>query len=164
MKHIPILTIVVLLTLACRFFGLGGTTIVSSDLDPYKGQVATLLPKEAGDSVIKFKLDSSQPTSFPGAKEAVKADYTMQAGSIGVKAQLTIVNFASRQEAEAAMQAFATSHNLTLENKTKNGKTVGKRLVYNDGKAIMWSNGSLQCLSFSDFAKTSSNLEDALQF
>jgi hypothetical protein len=113
--------------------------------------------------LIKFKLDTSQSDDLDGAQEAVKANYTMQAGSISAPVVLQVANFASSREAAAAMQAFAEKHGLSLESKTKGG-TVGKRLTWADGKTIMWSNGSLQCLAHSDFPKTTSNLEEALPF
>jgi hypothetical protein len=132
------------------------------DYDPYKGSVKDLLPKEASVGLINFKLDSSQSDDLDGAQEAVKATYTMQAGSISVPVVLQVANYASSQEAEAKMQAFADKHGLALEPTTKGGS--GKRLTWGDGKAIMWSNGSLQCLATSTFAKTTSNLEEALPF
>jgi hypothetical protein len=164
MKTISSLAPLLLLIFACRLCSLSGNTVVPSDLNPYKGAVQALLPKETSLGSIKFKLETSNNTDFQGATDAVKANYTMQAGSISVPAQLTVANFASSRNVEAAMQAFAKDHNLVLEPKIKNGTTVGKRLSYNGGKAIMWSNGSLQCLTFSDFPKTTSNLEEALAF
>ncbi len=128
-----------------------------------RGEV-NLLPNQPSVGLINFKLDSSQSDDLDGAQEAVKANYTMQAGSISVPVQLQVANFASAQEAKAAMQAFASKHNLSLESKTKSGTTVGQRLTWGDGKAIMWSNGSLQYLARSDFPKTTSNLEEALPF
>jgi hypothetical protein len=83
----------------------------------------------------------------------------MHASAISVPVILQVGNYASSQEAAAKMQAFAEKHGLVLE--TKSG---GKRLTWDDGKAIMWSNGSLQCLARSDFPKTTSNLEEALPF
>ena len=134
------------------------------DYDPYKGSVKDLLPKEPSVGAVHFKLDSSQSAEFPGATEAVKATYTLQVGSISVPAQLTVANFPSSRAAAAAVEAFASKHNFSLESKTKGGTTVGQRLIFGDGKTIMWSNGSLQCLASSDFAKTTSNLEEALPF
>jgi hypothetical protein len=133
------------------------------NLDPYKGSVKDLLPKEASVGLIKFKLGSSQSADFAGATDGVKANYTMQAGSISVPVELTVINFPSSRDAAAAVEAFANKHNLSLESKNKSG-TVGKRLTWDDGKTIMWSNGSLQCLARSDFPKTTSNLEEALPF
>jgi hypothetical protein len=98
-------------------------------------------------SLVKFKLDTSQSADFKGATEAVKANYTMQAGSISVPVQRQVANFSSSQEVGAAMQAFANEHNLVLEPKTKSGKTVGQRLTQDNGRLIMWSHGSLQCLA-----------------
>jgi hypothetical protein len=131
----------------------------SNNLDPYKGSLKALLPNQPSVGLINFKLDSSQNDDLDGAQEAVKANYTMQAGSISVPVVLQVGNYASSQEAEAKMQAFADKHGLVLE--TKKG---GKRLTWGDGKAIMWSNGSLQCLATSSFPKTTSNLEEALPF
>jgi len=67
--------------------------------------------------------------------------------------RLTVVSEMSSTE------AFADKHGLVLETKSD-----GKRLTWGDGKAIMWSHGSLQCLARSDFPKTTSNLEEALPF
>jgi hypothetical protein len=129
------------------------------DYNPYKGSLKDLLPNEPSVGLIKFKLDTSQSDDLDGAQEAVKANYTMHAGAISVPVILQVGNYASSQEAAAKMQAFAEKHGLVLE--TKSG---GKRLTWDDGKAIMWSNGSLQCLARSDFPKTTSNLEEALPF
>ena len=134
------------------------------DYDPYKGSVKDLLPNEPSVGLIKFKLDTSQSAEFDGATEGVKANYTMQAGSISVPVELTVANFPSSQDAAAALKAFADKHGLALETKTKSGTTVGQRLSWGDGKSIMWSNGSLQCLATSSFAKATSNLEEALSF
>jgi hypothetical protein len=134
------------------------------DYDPYKGSLKSLLPNQPSMGLIKFKLDTSQSAEFDGATEGVNADYTQQAGSISVPVKLTVGNFPSSRDAAAALKAFADKHNLVLETKTKNGTTVGRRLTWGDGKSIMWSNGSLECLATSSFAKTTSNLEEALPF
>jgi len=90
------------------------------DLNPYKGSVKDLLPKEA--SVVgQVQMDTSQSADFAGAKDAVKANYTMQAGSISLPVQLTVANFDSSQDAAAAVEAFANKHNLSLESKNKSG-------------------------------------------
>ena len=160
MKTISTLAPLLLLFFACRLCSMTG----GHDLNPYKGSVKDLLPKEASVGLVKFKLDTSQTADFAGAKDAVKANYTMQAGSISLPVQLTVANFASSQDAKAAVEAFANKHNLSLESKTKSGTPVGKRLTWDNGKTIMWSNGSLQCLASSSFSKTTSNLEEALPF
>jgi hypothetical protein len=134
------------------------------NLDPYKGSVKDLLPNEPSVGLVKFKLSTSQSADFAGATEAVKATYTLQVGTINVPVQLTVVNFPSSRDAAAAVEAFANKHNFSTESKTKGGTNVGQRLTFGDGKTIMWSNGSLQCLASSDFAKTTSNLEEALPF
>lgn len=159
MKIVSSLAPILLLIFACRLCSMTG----AHDYDPYKGSIKDLLPNEPSVGLIKFKLDTSQSDDLDGAQEAVKANYTMQAGSISVPVVLQVGNYASSQEAEARMQAFADKHGLSLESKTKGG-TRGKRLTWGDGKAIMWSNGSLQCLATSSFAKTTSNLEEALPF
>jgi hypothetical protein len=159
MKTITTLGTIFLFIFACRLCSMTG----AHDYDPYKGSLKTLLPSQTSVGLINFRLDSSQADDLDGAQEAVKANYTMQAGSISVPVVLQVGNYGSAQEAEARMQAFADKHGLTLESKTKGG-TGGKRLTWGDGKAIMWSNGSLQCLATSTFAKTTSNLEEALPF
>jgi len=135
----------------------------ANDYNPYKASLKELLPNAPSVGLIKFKLDTSQSDDLDGAQEAIKANYTMQAGSLSVPVVLQVGNYASAQEAEARMQAFADKHGLTLESKTKGG-TVGKRVTWGDGKTIMWSHGSLQCLATSSFPKTTSNLEEALPF
>jgi hypothetical protein len=160
MKSISTLGPILLLIFACRLCSMTG----GPNLDPYKGSVKNLLPKEASVGLIKFKLDTSQSAEFDGVTEGVNADYTQQAGSISVPVKLTIANFSSSQDAAAAVKAFADKHGLALETKTKSGTTVGQRLSWGDGKSIMWSNGSLQCLATSSFAKATSNLEEALPF
>ena len=155
MKTISTLAPMLLLIFACRLCSMTG----AHDYNPYKGSLKNLLPNEPSVGLIKFKLDSSQNDDLDGAQEAVKANYTMHAGSISVPIVLQVANYASAREAEAKMQAFADKHGLALE--TKSG---GKRLTWGDGKSIMWSNGSLQCLARSDFPKTTSNLEEALPF
>jgi hypothetical protein len=158
MKIVSGLAPLLVLIFACRLCSMTG----AHDYDPYKGSLKGLLPSQPSVGLINFKLDTSQPSDFDGATEGVKANYTMQAGTISVPVELTVANFASSREAEAAMQAFADKHGLTLESRTKGG--TGKRLTWGDGKSIMWSNGSLQCLATSGFAKTTSNLEEALPF
>jgi hypothetical protein len=160
MKIVSGLAPFLLLIFACRLCSMTG----AHDYDPYKGSLKSLLPNEPSVGLINFKLDTSQSDDLDGAQEAVKANYTMQAGSISVPVQLQVANFASAREAEAAMQAFASKHDLVLESKTKGGTKVGQRLTWGEGKAIMWSNGSIQCLARSDFSKTTSNLEEALPF
>lgn len=159
MKIISTLGPLLLLMFACKLCGMTG----AHDYDPYKGSLKELVPSAPSVGLIKFKLDTSQSDDLDGAQEAVKASYTMQAGTISVPVQLQVANFASSREAEAAMQTFAEKHGLALESKNKGG-TVGKRLTWGDGKAIMWSNGSLQCLATSSFPKTTANLEEALPF
>jgi len=159
MKTISTLAPLLLLFFACRLCSMTG----GHDLNPYKGSVKDLLPKEASVGLVKFKLDTSQSADFAGAKDAVKANYTMQAGSISLPVQLTVANFDSSQDAAAAVEAFANKHNLSLESKTKSG-TRGQRITWDNGKTIMWSNGSLQCLASSNVPKTTSNLEEALPF
>jgi hypothetical protein len=155
MKIISTFAPLVLLIFACRLCSMTG----GHDYDPYKGLLKDLLPNEPSVGLIKFKLDTSQPSDFAGATEGIKASYTMQAGTISLPVELTVVNFPSSLDAAAAVEAFANKHGLVLE--TKSG---GKRLTWGDGKSIMWSNGSLQCLATSSFAKTTSNLEEALPF
>jgi hypothetical protein len=149
-----------LLIFACKLCSMTG----AHDYDPYKGSVKNLLPSQTSVGLINFKLDNSESAEFDGATEGVNADYTQQAGSISVPVKLTVANFPSSQDAAAALKAFADKHNLVLETKTKSGTTVGQRLSWGDGKSIMWSNGSLQCLATSSFAKATSNLEEALPF
>ena len=155
MKTVTTLAPLLLLIFACRLCSMTG----AHDYDPYKGSLKDLLPNAPSVGLINFKLDTSQSDDLDGAQEAVKANYTMHAGSISVPVVLQIANYASSQEAGAKMQAFADKHGLVLE--TKKG---GKRLTWGDGKSIMWSNGSLQCLASSSFPKTTSNLEEALPF
>jgi hypothetical protein len=160
MKIISTFAPLLLLIFACRLCSLTG----AHDYDPYKGSVKDLLPKEPYVGVVQFKLASSQSADFAGATDGVKANYTMQVGSINVPVELTVINFPSSRDAAAAVEAFANKHNFSLESKTKGGTNVGQRLTFGDGKQIMWSNGSLQCLASSDFPKTTSNLEEALPF
>lgn len=160
MKIVSSLAPILLLIFACRLCSLTG----AHDYDPYKGSLKNLLPNEPSVGLIKFKLSTSQTTEFEGATDAVKASYTMQAGTISMPVELTVANFPSSRDAAAAVEAFANKHDFSLESKTKGGTTVGQRLTFGEGKQIMWSNGSLQCLASSDFAKTTSNLEEALPF
>lgn len=160
MKTLSTLGPLLLLIFACRLCNMTG----GQNLDPYKGSVKDLLPKEASVGLIKFTLSTSQTTEFEGATDAVKASYTMQAGTISVPVELTVANFPSSRDAAAAVEAFANKHNFSLESKTRGGTNVGQRLTFGDGKTIMWSNGSLQCLASSSFPKTTSNLEEALPF
>jgi post-segregation antitoxin (ccd killing protein) len=122
------------------------------------------MPKELSVGSVKYKLDTSQSTHFKGATEAVQANYTMQAGSISVQIQLVVANFPSSQAVEAAMQAAAKEKNATLEQKTKNAMTVGQRFTDENGRAIIWSNGSLICITRSTASGTTSNFEGALPF
>jgi len=164
MKTISSLAPLLLLIFACRLCSLSGNTDKPNNLNPYKGAVQVLLPVELSTGLIKFKLDTSQRTDFKGATDAVKANYTMQSGSISVPVQLQVANFASSQEVGAALRAFANEHNLVLEPKTKSGTTVGQRLTWDNGRVVMWSNGSLQCLASSTASGTTSNFEGALPF
>ena len=160
MKIFSSLAPLLLLIFACRLCSVTG----GHEYDPYKGSVKDLLPKEPYVGVVQFKLDTSQNAEFDGAKEGVKANYTLQVGSMSVPVELTVANFPSSRDAAAAVEEFANKHNLSLESKTKSGTRVGQRLTWGDGKTIMWSNGSLQCLASSSFPKTTSNLEEALSF
>jgi len=160
MKIISTFAPLLLLIFACRLCSMTG----AHNFDPYTGSLKDLLPNEPSVGLVKFKLNTSQGAEFEGATEAVKATYTLQVGSINVPVQLTVANFPSSRDAAAAVEAFANKHNFSLESKTKGGTNVGQRLTFGDGKTIMWSNGSLQCLASSDFAKTTSNLEEALPF
>lgn len=155
MKILSGLAPLLLLIFACKFCSMTG----AHDYNPYKGSLKSLLPSEPSVGLIKFSLDNSQGDDLDGAQEAIKANYTMHAGAITVPVVLQVGNFGSAEEATSRMQAFADKHGLVLE--TKSG---GKRLTWGDGKTIMWSHGSLQCLATSSFAKTTSNLEEALPF
>jgi hypothetical protein len=115
MKIVSSLAPILLLIFACRLCSMAG----AHDYDPYKGPLKALLPSQPSVGLINFKLDSSQSDDLDGAQEAVKANYTMQAGSISVPVVLQVANFASSQEAEARMQAFADKHGLALESKAK---------------------------------------------
>jgi post-segregation antitoxin (ccd killing protein) len=164
MKTISSLAPLLLLIFACRLCSLSGNTVNPNDLNPYKGSVKDLLPKELSVGLVKYKLDTSQTTHFKGATEAVQANYTMEAGSISVQIQLVVANFSSSQDVEAAMQAAAKEKNATLEQKTKNAMTVGQRFTDENGRAIIWSNGSLICIVRSTASGTTSNFEGALPF
>jgi hypothetical protein len=164
MKSLSSLAPILLLIFACRICNLSGNTVVPEDLNPYKGAVRNLPPKELSLGLIKFKLDTSESTQFKGATEAVQANYTMQAGTISVSVQLIVANFSSAQDVRPLMQVAANEKHGVLEPKTKSGTTVGQRFTDEDGKVIIWSNGSLICIARSDFPKTTSNFEEALPF
>jgi hypothetical protein len=153
-----------LLIFACRICSSSGTTVNPNDLNPYKGSVQNLLPKELSVGLVKYKLDTSQSIHLKGAAEAVQADYRLQAGSISVQIQLVVANFPSSQDVEPAMQAAAKEKHATLEQKTKNAMTVGQRFTDENGRAIIWSNGSLICIARSTASGTTSNFEGALPF
>ena len=91
MKIISTFAPLLLLIFACRLCSMTG----GHNLDPYKGSLKDLLPNEPSVGLIKFKLDTSQPSDFDGATEGVKANYTMQAGTISVPVELTVANFPS---------------------------------------------------------------------
>ena len=165
MKTISSLAPILLLIFACRLCSLSGNTVNQNDLNPYKGSVQSLMPKELSVGLVKYKLDTSQSTRPPkGATEAVQANYTMQAGSISVQIQLIVGNFPSSKEAEAAMKAAANEKNATLETKTKGGMSVGQRFTDENGRTIIWTNGSLICIARSTASGTTSNFEGALPF
>jgi hypothetical protein len=97
MKTISSVAPMLLLIFACRLCSLSGNTVNPNNLNPYKGSVQDLIPKELSVGLVKYKLDTSQSTHFKGATEAFQANYTMQAGSISVQIQLVVANFPSSQ-------------------------------------------------------------------
>ena len=164
MKTITTLAPLLLLIFACRLCSLSGNNIDPSKLNPYTGTIRELLPLKTNDGLIEFKFGTSTAGTMQGATEARQANYTMQAGSISTSVQLQVANFSSAEAAREAMQAAAEEKGATLASKTKAGETVGKRFTDQEGKAIVWSNGSLMCIAYSQFAKTTSNFEESLPF
>jgi hypothetical protein len=64
MKTISSLAPLLLLIFACRLCSLSGNTVNPNDLNPYKGSVKDLLPKELSVGVVKFKLEGVTPLTL----------------------------------------------------------------------------------------------------
>lgn len=140
--------------------GSTGKTLTATDLNPYHGPLEELVPKEKSLGLIKFKQTTLRHIAFQGAQDAVEAVYESSAGSIVVGAQLKVANFPSSQAAEAAIQLAAKEKAAVLQTKTKSGRSVGQRFTAQNGQAIVWTNGSLLYIPYSQFARTTSNLQD----
>jgi hypothetical protein len=164
MKLLVNIAPMLLLIFACKMCGSTGKTLTASELNPYRGTLEELVPKEKSLGLIKFKQTTLRHITFPGAQDAVDTAYEQSAGSIVVGAQLKVVNFTSSQSAEAAIQLAANEKAAVLQTKTKSGRSVGQRFTAQNGQAVVWTNGSLLCIAYSQFAKTTSNLEDVLPF
>lgn len=135
------------------------TTVKSSSFNPYQDSLETLLPKDISLGSIKFKQETIRKLSFKGATEAIESNYIMEANGIGVAVQFKVANFPSEQVAESAIKTAALEKTAALQT-----KKTGHRFTDQDGRAIVWTNGSLLCIAYSQFAKTTSNFEEAMPF
>lgn len=150
-----------LLIFACKVCNF---TAPATDLNPFRGSLEQLLPKEGSLDTLKFKQTSLRHIIFRGAQDTVEADYTSSAGSIMVPIQLKVANYPSSQAADAAIRTALGQTGSTLESKKKGGQAVGQRFVDANGKAVVWTNGSLLCIASSQFPKATSNMEEVLPF
>ena len=149
--------IFLLLILGCGKFGSGKRS--ASSLDPYRGDLAELLPTELSLGSLKFKLAGSETTSpAQGAVKAQVFTYMQEAGGIGVKIDGRLSNYASAAEANAALADIAKKYPGTLT-----AKRSGQRFIGED-KTLAWTNGSLLCVVKGSTAKGATNFEEAAPF
>lgn len=149
--------IFLLLILGCGKLGSGKRS--ASKFNPYRGNLAELLPPELSSGYLKFKLTGSA-TADPvhGATAAQVFTYMQEAGGIGVRIDGRLQNYASAADANAALVAIAEKFPGTLS-----AKGSGQRLAAED-KSLAWTNGSLLCIVKGSVAKGATNFEDAAPF
>ena len=155
---ITVAFIFLVLVLGCGKFGSGSKRSASS-LDPYRGNLAELLPAEMSSGGLKFtRVGSETDSPALGATTAQVFTYTQEAGGIGVKIDGRLSNYASAAEANAALAAIAKKNPGTLT-----AKGGGQRLAAED-KTLIWTNGSLLCIVKASVAKGATNFEEAAPF
>lgn len=146
----PLLAVLLLLSLpSCQ----GGKPkrYPSSQLNPYRGAIKDILPKQAGDYALvqvsplkEIEAELKNPTDGAGAIYNSSNNHTVQH---------LLASFASaaeaNQELDAALKRYQEAHmNVQVQAvKDASGQDVGRRLIVNDGKteAMNWTNGSLYC-------------------
>lgn len=127
----------------------------ANQVNPYNGAVKDILPQQTGD----FTLVESSPLSqidqeLVNPRDGVGAIYN---SSKNHTVQHLLVAFNSATEANnelnAAEKRYAEAHMRFRSEDVKDpqGKTVGRRLIVNDGKteAMNWTDGSLYCTAVS---------------
>jgi hypothetical protein len=123
----------------------------SSQLNPYRGAIKDILPKQVGDYALvqvsplkEIEAELKNPTDGVGAIYNSSNNHTVQH---------LLASFASaaeaNQELDAALKRYQEAHMKVQVQAVKDtsGQDVGRRLIVNDGKteAMNWTNGSLYC-------------------
>lgn len=147
-----------------RFIGQSNTfKRFSGKYDPYKGTLTTLLPEDLSSGVIKFhlvtKLDATPTWKEAGGTEAISFTYDQIAAGLIVKVKGMLVNFPSSERAQQVLKTNAKGNNVDATAKEK-----GLRFSAKEGEIVGWTNGSLVCIVYSDFARPPGNFENAAPF
>jgi len=141
----------VLFCLSCKQAG----KLPSAQLNPYRGAVKDILPQRSGDySLVQSSPLKEIEQDLVGPSDGVGAIYN---SSNNHTVQHLLASFPSAAEAnkelDAALKRYQDAKmNVRVEEvKDKDGQTVGKKLIVNDGKteALNWTNGSLYCTAVS---------------
>lgn len=139
--------------ISCRHSGAG--RLSANQVNPYKGAVKDILPRETGD----FTLLQSSPLNeieqeLVGPRDGLGAIYN-SSNNHTVQHLLVAFNSAAdaAKELDAAEKRYLEAHMKLRSEVVKDpqGQTVGRRLIVNDGKteAMNWTNGSLYCTAVS---------------
>lgn len=138
--------------ISCRH---SGARLSANQVNPYKGAVKDILPKQTGD----FMLLQSSPLNeieqeLVGPRDGVGAIYN-SSNNHTVQHLLVAYNSAAEanNELNAAEKRYDEAHmKLRSEDvKDPQGQIVGRRLIVIDGKteAMNWTDGSLYCTAVS---------------
>ena len=156
---------IILSLILCLYGCKSAGKLSSSQLNPYRGAVKDILPKQVGDySLVQTSSLKEIETDLVNPADGVGAIYN---SSNNHTVQHLLASFHSAAEAnrelDAALKRYQVAHvNVRVEDlKDQSGQVVGKKLIVNDGKAeaLNWTNGSLYCTAVSytgystDFAK-----------
>lgn len=130
------------------------------NFNPYKGSVADLVTKR----VNQFETKGAKKIEYPGAVEAVEADYVEDCYACSHEwdtLNVKIINFATAEEAEREIQKIAAENKTgfgSLKPNKMGDETVGKKIeltryeretetLQRKKDYIYWTNGSLFCVA-----------------
>jgi hypothetical protein len=158
------LVVLAVIALFVVFFVIGvSANKASQQYNPYRGDLAALLPKEMSTGNIKFTFSGSSDRlkdwTEEGATAALGFTYQQTAAGAGVPVDGALCNFPSSAEAQSALSQLATKQGATLE-----AKAHGQRFTANKGGLVAWTNGSLLCVATSKFERPAQNFEAAAKF
>lgn len=136
--------------------------------NPYKEALKDLFPQKVGDGTFNAiyisSSDAPQISSSMAASACQSGKFEVRALGIMVPVQLTVCNFPTAAHASGALKKLAAADGISLTAKDKGGHTVGQRYSGDDGRAILWTNGSLLCQEKATTSASAANFEKYLPY